>query len=74
MNVYGYLLNLDYQPKEGEVLWNFQRKKADDSIVDYVGIEGIDLTTNQDFVIVGNSEDFIMWLNENGLIDNAIIS
>lgn len=72
MNVYGYLINLDYQPQEGEILWNFQRKEADGSIVDYIGIEGIDLTTNKDFVIIGNSENFILWLNENGLIENIL--
>ena len=74
MNTYGYLINTEYQPKEGEILWNFQRKEADLSIVDYIGIEGVDLGTNQNFLIIGSSEDFILWLNENGIIENDIIN
>lgn len=67
MNVYGYLINLDYQPKEGEVLWDFQRKEADGSIVDYIGIESaIQIETNSNIYIVGDSETFVNWLNQFG--------
>jgi len=63
MTMYGYLINLDYQPNEGDVLWDFERYETEGVATSYKGIEGVDLVTCEDYVIVGNSQEFMEWLN-----------
>lgn len=58
MNKYGYLLNLEYKPQEGEVLWHIMLNET----VLKIGIEGQNLETNENFVIIGNAQQFNAWL------------
>lgn len=63
MTIYGYLLNSDYTPKNGEVVWSFERYESNGEIAKYKGIKGDNLYTCEDYVIVGNSQEFREWLN-----------
>lgn len=63
VRTYGYLLNLDYMPNDGDIFWNFERYETEGVATQYKGIEGFDLVTCEDYVIVGNSREFREWLN-----------
>lgn len=70
MNLYGYLINESYELKQGELIWEFQRIEADQSIKTYIGFESENqATTTADYVVVGDSEEFYTWLNQHGIIE-----
>ena len=64
MTKYGYLINKEYQAQEGEILWLFTRWEAENTPINYIGIESANenITTNENFVVVGDSEAFQNWL------------
>lgn len=70
MNLYGYLINENYEPKQGELTWEFQRIEADQSIKTYIGFESENQASTTDkYVVIGNSNEFYTWLNQHGIIE-----
>lgn len=64
MNKYGYLINQNYEPTKSQVLWEFDRVEPDGSILSYIGVEGIDIVSNSDYSVIGNSDEFNAWKNQ----------
>lgn len=56
---YGYIINLNYQTQPGVVIWDI----FINDIFFAKGIEGVGLETNENFVIIGNAQEFNNWLS-----------
>lgn len=68
MSKYGYIINQNYQLQENEITWQFDRVEQDNSIVTYKGIECFNdnAISTTDYVIIGNANEFLTWLNQHG--------
>ena len=74
MSRYGYITNPDYQVKENEVTWNFQKLGIFGDIVDFKGIECFNdsQVSTSDFTIIGDNIKFLEWLYEFGEVPTNI--
>ena len=65
-NQYGYIINQESFTKgDGDVLWDFVKINADESVTSYNGIEAIrNLSPDSSVTIIGNANTFSNWKSE----------